>query len=135
MVRFKVRLNFLSWPSRRGVLFNTRNVVASGMRLIVSVSDADVPKNVPKHKIPTSGGVCKSLIYKAEGRGFDAELSELAEQATRSERTAWRVSAKSVNPEALEHGGPGIRTPKRSRAAVFKTAALPVRSSPPDPVN
>ncbi len=60
------------------------------------------------------------MIYKAEGRGFDAELSELAEQATRSERTAWRVSAKSVNPEALEHGGPGIRTPKRSRAAVFK---------------
>ncbi len=131
MVRFTISLNFLSWPSRRGVLFNTRNLVASGTRLIVSVSDADVPK----HKTPTSGRVCKSLIYKAEGRGFDAELSELAEQATRSERTAWRVSAKSVNPEALEHGGPGIRTPKRSRAAVFKTAALPVRSSPPDPVN
>ena len=71
MVRFKVSLNFLSWPSRRGVLFNTRNVVASGTRLIVSVSDADVPKNVPKHKTLTSGGVCKSLIYKAEGRGFE----------------------------------------------------------------
>ena len=32
-------------------------------------------------------------------------------------------------------GGPGIRTPKRSRAAVFKTAALPARSSPPEDQN
>ncbi len=29
------------------------------------------------------------------------------------------------------YGGPGIRTPMGLRPAVFKTAALPVRSSPP----
>jgi hypothetical protein len=33
----------------------------------------------------------------------------------------------------VQSGGPGTRTPKRLRAAVFKTAALPVRSSPPEP--
>jgi hypothetical protein len=33
---------------------------------------------------------------------------------------------------ARKDGGPGIRTPKGLRPAVFKTAALPVRSSPPN---
>ncbi len=35
----------------------------------------------------------------------------------------------------MKSGGRGTRTPKRLRAAVFKTAALPVRTSPPGTVN
>ena len=39
---------------------------------------------------------------------------------------------KASNPLLdLKNGGPGTRTPKGLLPAVFKTAALPVRSSPP----
>ena len=40
-----------------------------------------------------------------EGRGLDAEPSELAQRATRGERTGERGSAAPVNPEALARGG------------------------------
>src|SRR5690606_23265049 len=42
-----------------------------------------------------------------------------------------RAPAERRNPLSSLNGGPGIRTRKRRSAAVFKTAALPVRSSPP----
>ena len=38
---------------------------------------------------------------------------------------------KMLYLQGLGSGGRGTRTPMRLRAAVFKTAALPVRSSPP----
>jgi hypothetical protein len=42
-----------------------------------------------------------------------------------------RAADAPQNPDASCYGGPGIRTPMRLPAAVFKTAALPIRTSPP----
>ena len=43
-----------------------------------------------------------------------------------------REGGKRCNSLVCKYGGPGTRTPMCSRTAVFKTAALPVRSSPPE---
>ncbi len=54
---------------------------------------------------------CESVLARSaisvatEGRGLDAEPSELAQRATRGERTGERGSAAPVNPDVLAHGG------------------------------
>ncbi len=59
-------------------------------------------------------------------------LSPMCPKMCPNEKTSrWERVRKSL---IYKDGGPGIRTPKRSRAAVFKTAALPIRSSPPERV-
>src|SRR5438093_6354860 len=45
---------------------------------------------------------------------------------------SWAPCSPSSAPERLKHGGQRIRTSTGLPPAVFKTAALPVRSSPPD---
>jgi hypothetical protein len=49
-------------------------------------------------------------------------------------RLAVERDVRSMQARDASSGGPGIRTPMGLRPAVFKTAALPVRSSPPGPL-
>lgn len=110
------------------------NLWACVLALFNSEGEAENP--CFRHSLPRRQAGARNPSFRASGLFPNSILTKNIKMPSDS---AWcrpktatsSVAALAVLNHRIQCGGRGTRTPKSLRTAVFKTAALPIRRSPP----